>query len=68
MTHIQDRIEAARQTAGLSHSGLAEKAGIPRMTLSRRMVDPATFTIGELERIAAVLGTTVEALVFGQAA
>jgi transcriptional regulator with XRE-family HTH domain len=62
MQHIPHRIEAARTAHDLSLTQLAERSGVPRQTLSRRLVDPESFTLGELERIAIVLDTTTESL------
>lgn len=44
--------------AGYNISTLAEAAAIPRMTLTRRLANPASFTLQELDRIAKVLGVT----------
>jgi transcriptional regulator with XRE-family HTH domain len=68
MKHIADRIKDAMETSGISVSKLAELTGIPRMTLSRRLANPTTFTLGELVRIAEVLGITTESLVIAEAA
>lgn len=56
MQYIADRIEAGMAAREFSVSRLAEASLIPRMTLSRRLADPATFTLAELERIASALG------------
>lgn len=37
---------------------LAEATAIPRMTLSRRLTDPRSLTLEELERIATALDTS----------
>lgn len=60
---IPQRIEQRRVAAGLSETRLAIESAIPRTTLTRRMLDPAGFTLGELERIARVLGVKVSWLV-----
>lgn len=41
-------------------SDIAEKIGIDKATLYRRMADTEAFTIGEVEKIAAVLGLSRE--------
>jgi len=69
MQHIAERIQARRTDLGLSETQLATASGIARMTLKRRLVDPAAFTLDELERVATVLGTTAESLILaGEAA
>lgn len=40
----------------LSQSQLADKVGMTQATFSRRMADPKTFKVGELEKIFRVLG------------
>lgn len=44
---------------GLTVASLAREAGIPRETLRRRLVNPDSFTVAELNRLAAALGTDV---------
>lgn len=56
MEPITARIEALRQAAGLSESRLADNSAISRTTFKRRLVDPASFTLAEVERLARVLG------------
>lgn len=41
-------------------SDVAEKIGVDKATLYRRMADTEAFTIGEVEKIAAVLGLSHE--------
>jgi len=65
MEQITSRIDAAREPLGLSITRLAQESRIPRSTLERRLAEPTDFTLGELERVATVLGTTPEALLFG---
>jgi transcriptional regulator with XRE-family HTH domain len=55
MDTAQERISSLMEERGLTVKALAERAGIPRMTLTRRLADPRTFTLGEVDRIAAVL-------------
>lgn len=62
MQDIATRIEALRVVRGISVARLATEAAIPRMTLTRRLIAPQTFTLDELDRVAAVLGTTTLAL------
>lgn len=57
MEPITARINELRKAAGLSESRLADNSAIPRTTFKRRLVDPASFTLKELGRLAAVLGT-----------
>lgn len=56
MEPITTRIVTLKKAAGLSESRLADDSAIPRTTFKRRMVNPATFTLAEVERIAGVLG------------
>lgn len=56
---IADRMKAA----GIAQRGMAEKSGIPLVTLSRRLTGKSTFTIAELVTIAYVLGDEVTDLV-----
>lgn len=58
MEHIAHRIEALRVAKGLSETQLAIDSTIPRMTLKRRLLAPASFTFGELQQVANALGTT----------
>lgn len=62
MLYIATRIETLRAAKGLSETELATLSAIPRVTFKRRMVAPEMFTIGELERVADVLGTTATEL------
>lgn len=55
MGQITTRITALRQASGLSESRLADSSAIPRTTFKRRLVNPATFTLGEMERLAEAL-------------
>lgn len=56
MTGVADRIHSRRETLDISVNKLATEAAIPRITLTRRLADPSTFTLAELDRIATVLG------------
>ena len=48
-------IEAAMQSAKVNLERLSEETGIPRVTLGRRLKQGHTFTLGELDRVAAAL-------------
>lgn len=50
------------ERAGLSLRDAADQSGIPRTTLKRRL-EFGGFTVPDLERLAALLDTTVSALV-----
>lgn len=50
----------------ISVKALADTTAIPRMTLTRRLTDPASLTLNELERIAAALDTSPIFLATGQ--
>lgn len=67
MHHITDRIEAKRLADGISVASLAEKTAIPRQTLTRRLSDPASFTLTEITRVADVLGLDPADLMRGAA-
>lgn len=60
-------VAEAMRAGGWSEKALAEKTGIPRVTLRRRLAG-AAFNVAELAAIAAVLGTTVADLVGEEAA
>jgi transcriptional regulator with XRE-family HTH domain len=64
---ITDRIEALRASKGLSVPQLAVASGIPRVTLTRRLHNPETFTLAELARLAEVLETTTRDLALPEA-
>lgn len=57
-----ERVAAAILRAGESRNSIATKTGIPYSTLQRRLIDGHSFTIGELARIADVLGISPVAL------
>jgi plasmid maintenance system antidote protein VapI len=44
---------------------LADTTAIPRMTLTRRLTDPSSLTLNELERIATALDTSAIYLATG---
>lgn len=56
---VAQTVRDAMDRAGESAKHLAEVTFIPRTTLARRLAGLSPFTIPELERIAATLGTTV---------
>lgn len=68
MGQITDRITSLRLAAGLSESRLADSSAIPRTTFKRRLVNPASFTLAELENVAAVLGVEPSSLWLGDVA
>lgn len=55
-------VAAAIEQAGTSANAVAEGAGIPQATLSRRLNGHASFLIRELEQIANYLAIPVEQL------
>lgn len=61
-TRIRERLDARAMTV----KALAEATAIPRMTLSRRLTDPRSMTLEELERIAIALDTSPIYLSTGQ--
>jgi transcriptional regulator with XRE-family HTH domain len=68
MTQIATRIQALREAAGLSESRLADNSAIPRTTFKRRLVNPASFTLEEIERLADALDADPAWLWLGDAA
>lgn len=64
---VASKVASAMQAGGWSEKALAEATGIPRVTLRRRLAG-AAFNVAELAAIADTLGTTVTALVDGEAA
>ena len=67
-TRVAKAVNAALQQREISVAALAEATGIPRSTLTRRLDCKASFRVNELDEIAAYLGTTTEALIYGVAA
>lgn len=53
------RIREQMQAAGISVNALADATAIPRMTLTRRLARPDTFTLTEIERVATALNVRV---------
>lgn len=66
MDHIASRIIELRTSLGISETALADTCAIPRTTFKRRLVDPRTITLAELDRLADALNTTPEWLWFGE--
>jgi transcriptional regulator with XRE-family HTH domain len=62
------RIRAARQARGLTQSDLAAAVGVSRSAVAQWETDRAGQVRGNLTRIAAVLGVSVEYLLHGRAA
>lgn len=65
MHGIDNRIRQRMTDTGTSVKALSEATAIPRMTLSRRLVDPDTLALAEVDRIAAALETTALWLLTG---
>jgi len=55
---VSARINALRQSAGLSILTLSEKSGVPRTTLDRKLNGHADFSVREVKAIAEALGTS----------
>jgi len=68
MERIAAQITALREAQGISETRLADNAAIPRTTFKRRLIDPDSFTLAELERVAGALGTDPAGLWLGDAA
>jgi len=64
---VAQAVAAAMEAGDWSEKALADATGIPRVTLRRRLAGSA-FNVAELAAIAAVLETTVTALVAEDAA
>lgn len=58
MQATADRIKDQMTALGLSVNSLAEETAIPRMTLTRRLADPASLTLAEIDRLAVALDTS----------
>ena len=62
--HFGDQVAARIEASGLSIRAVSEATGIPLTTLHRRLrAESMSFTLGELTRIASLLGTTAGAIV-----
>lgn len=53
------RVSASRATRELSYETLAERTGIPRTTLQRKLGGRTEFTVSELDALSRVLDTPV---------
>jgi transcriptional regulator with XRE-family HTH domain len=58
MQQVSRRIRSRMVARRLTVKALSEITAIPRMTLSRRLTDPSSLTLNELERIAGALDTS----------
>lgn len=58
-------VAQAIQDCGLSEVAVAERSGIPRTTLKRRLAGHSAFNVAELAAIAAVLGVDFASLTAG---
>lgn len=65
MQGTKDRIERHMDATGHTVTSLADATAIPRMTLTRRLTDPSTLTLAEVERIAGALDVTALYLLTG---
>jgi len=59
---VAEVVASALREAGVAQRDAAERTGIPMTTLRRRLTGHSSFTMSELARIAALLDTTVTAL------
>lgn len=66
MQQVADRIQDRMTARNITVKALADTAAIPRMTLTRRLTDPSSLTLNELERIATALDTSAIYLATGQ--
>lgn len=60
---IAAEIKGFAKLKGLTQNALAEKARMSRASLSLKLNDRRAFTLPEIERIAAALGTTPQDLI-----
>ena len=58
MQAITSQITDAMEAQGLTLNRLSAISGVPRVTLSRRMANPDTFTLSEVAAVAGALGLT----------
>ena len=65
---VGQRIRRARQARGLTQNGLAAAVGVSRSAVAQWETDRAGQVRGNLTRIAAVLGVSVEYLLHGREA
>lgn len=57
LTRLAEVVTVALNDAAISENAASERTGIPRSTLKRRLVT-GDFTLGELCKVADLLGTT----------
>lgn len=60
---VAESVDHLMDEAGESLLSLSTKTGIARTTLRRRLQNPTSFTVRELELVALALGTDVRALI-----
>ena len=65
MQEVADRIRTRMAAREITVKALADTTAIPRMTLTRRLTDPSSLTLNELERIATALDTSAVELYVG---
>ncbi|HEY9353775.1 MAG TPA: helix-turn-helix transcriptional regulator [Nocardioides sp.] len=65
---VARRVRSVMDAAGMSQNELADRSGIARVTLRRRLDGHSAFTLNESERIAAALGTSLDELLLGAVA
>lgn len=57
------RVAARIEARGTTHAWVCRKTGIPRSTLVRRLSGRTSFTLAEVEALAAALETTASELI-----
>jgi transcriptional regulator with XRE-family HTH domain len=68
VSSLADRLRGHIERANQTEKRLADESGIPRTTLHRRLIDPSSFTLSELEAVVPLLGITLDELLFGDVA
>lgn len=62
--HFGAEVEARIKASGLTYREIQDETGIPLATLNRYLKSPdMTFRLGELSRLAVLLGTTAGAII-----
>lgn len=56
-------VSEAMTDAGLTVLGVADRTGIPRTTLTRRLSGGSPFTVAEVDTLAAVVGVPVSVII-----
>ncbi len=64
---VAKAIESEMARSALSLNVVAERSGIPRSTLSRRLIGASPFTLSEVEALAQVFGVARSKLLSGAA-